>query len=291
MKHTLDLSISLISFNNKDLLVQCLNSIYKNNNELSFEILLVDNGSLDGSPEIVRQKFPKVKLIANKRNLYFIKAHNQNLKKVTGRYFLILNEDTRIPPGVLKKMVKFMDQNPKIGAASLRQKDEAGRVDLTCSRFPTPWVELLETSFPCKLLNKYVLYPFTNSILSKYRYKGWKRDTIKEVDVIPGSFFLGRSGLLKTVGLLDEKLIFFYVEPDYCQRVKKMGYLVVHNGKLTIIHLKSKGISNLTPLKRYWLMEQGILNYYKKYFGTFWWYIIWLFLRPNWLYWHLQFKK
>lgn len=280
-KNPIDLSISLLSFNNKELLKNCLSSIYQNTKTIKFEIFLVDNGSQDGSTEMVRKKFPQVKLIANKTNRLYIKGHNQNLRRVKGRYFLILNEDTYLPPETLDKMVSFMDANPKIGLASCRQVGQDGKVDMTCSRFPHPIYEILEISYIKKLLS------FT---LGDYRYADWDRSTSRSVDVVPGSFIIGRSQLLKKVGLFDQKnFLFFYGEPDYCQRVKKNGFEVVHNGQIIITHFKSKGLSHLTTLVRYRLSQQDLLAYYKKYFGKIWWMILWLFLKPNWLY--LKFKK
>ena len=90
------LSISLINYNNMELLKKCLISIYKNIRKIKFEVLLVDNASKDGSVKMVQQLFPKVKLIKNKKNLIFTKAHNQNLSKIRGKYFLVLNEDIQI---------------------------------------------------------------------------------------------------------------------------------------------------------------------------------------------------
>lgn len=284
----IDLSISLISFNNKKLLEDCLNSIFLNIKKLNFEVLLVDNNSKDGSPLIVKEKFPQVKIICNRENRLFIKAHNQNLKKVKGRYFLVLNEDTVIPPLATEKMVKFMDKNPKIGLASCRQIDEYGNVDMTCSRFPTPIFELFEFSFLAKIFKKIFLHSSVDKALNSYHYKGWGRDTIKKVDVIPGSFFMGRQELLKKVGLFDEKLLFFYVEPDYCIRVKKANFSVYHNGKISIMHLKAKSLAKLSSFRRYQISEYSLLQYYKKYFGNIWWLILWLSLRPNWLYWRFK---
>lgn len=285
----IDLSISLLSFNNKDLLKNCLNSIYKNTKKIKFEILLVDNASEDGSVAMVKKNFPQVKIISNRQNKLYIKGHNQNLSRVNGRYFLILNEDTSLPTQTLDKMVSFMDKNPKIGLASCRQKDEKGNVDNTCSRFPHPFFEILELSYIQKMLKLANIRIFEN-MLGSYRYYGWKRDTIRQVDVIPGSLIIGRSELLKRVGLLDQdSFLFFYGEPDYCKRVKKEGFLIFHNGKITIKHLKSKGLNHLSATRRYQFSEHDVLAYHKKYFGKIWYALLWLFLRPNWL--SLKLKK
>lgn len=283
-----DLSISLLSYNTKDLLENCLKAIITNTKKINYEILLVDNGSIDNTSKMVRKKFPDVKLTSNKQNRLFIKAHNQNLKRVKGRYFLILNEDTGIGPNVLEKMVKFMDNNPKVGLASCRQVDEFGKVDMTCSKYPPPLAELFESSLLVRAVKRLIPLPLVNKLLTDYRYSHWRRNTIKEVDVLPGSFFIGKRELLEKIGLLDEKLLFFYGEPDYCQRAKNAGFLTFHNGNVTIKHLRSKAFAKLPAFRRYQISEHDMLVYYKKYFGWFWWLLLWILFRPNWLYWRLN---
>jgi GT2 family glycosyltransferase len=274
-----DLSISLLSYNNKVLLENCLNSIYKNTKKISFEILLVDNASKDGSVQMVKKEFPKVKVVANKTNKLYIKGHNQNLRRVKGRYFLILNEDVELTSGCLEKMVTFMDRDPQIGLASCRQIDGSGKVDKTCSKFPHPIYEILEISYIHKLFGKFA--PFS-IFLDNYRYSDWNRLTTRQVDVVPGSFMIGKSELLTKVGLFDQKnLLFFYVEPDYCLRAKKAGYQIYHNADVTIIHLKSKALSKLPAKTRSYLSEYDLLAYYRKYFGSIWWLVLWILLLPN----------
>lgn len=143
----IDLSISIVSFNTKSLLEQCLYSIFSNTKNLKFEVLLVDNASKDETVEMVKVKFPQVRFTQNPKNLIFTKAHNQNLAKVKGRYFLVLNEDTQIPAGALIEMVEFMSVGPKnLGLASCREVDEKGNLDMTCSRLPHPIFDFFEAS-------------------------------------------------------------------------------------------------------------------------------------------------
>lgn len=284
MQPPLDLSISMISFNTKQYLKNCLNSILENTKNLNFEILLVDNGSKDGSAEMVQKKFPKVKIIKNRQNLLFIKAHNQNLRRAKGRYFLLLNEDALIGSNVFEKMIKFLDKNPKIGLASCRQVDEFAKTDNTCSSFPIPASELLESSPIFRMIVK----PFqkqAQKLLADYRYSGWDRKSTRSVDVLPGSFIIGRKKLIEKIGYLDEDLLFFYGEADYCQRAKKTGYQIYHNAQVSFVHLGSRGLKKLPSFTRYQILEHDILVYYKKYFGFVWWLILWIFLKPNWLYW------
>jgi len=283
----IDLSISLVSHNSRVLLENCLKSIYENTKDVTFEIFLVDNASSDDTIQMVKKKFPNVKLTINSENALYTKAHNQNLKKISGRYFLVLNEDTEIHPKTLEDIISFMDTHPTVGLVSCRQVNEKRITDMTCSRFPHPFIELFESSYVFKLFLRIVPILKVKKMLSDYRYSGWKRNTIREVDVIPGSFFLGRKILLEEVGFFDENLLLFYEEPDYCQRAKANGFLTYHLGNVSITHLKSKTIAKLPVFERYKISEHDILTYYKKYFGIFWWLFLWLAFRPNWLYWKL----
>lgn len=284
----IDLSISLVSYKNRQLLENCLNSIFANIKRLKFEVSLVDNASKDGTVKMVKKKFPKVKLIENSQNLIYSKAHNQNLKKVKGKYFLVLNEDTLLSPSTLGEMVKFLEKHPKVGLASCREIDEKGIVDMTCSRFPHPIYDFFEASFAGKFLLKLIPLQNVKRMLADYRYKNWKRNTIRAIEVIPGSFFMGRKEVLNEVGLFDENLLLFYEEPDLCQRALRAGWETFHNGKVTITHLKTKAIAKLPEFARYQIAEHDMLNYYKKYFGFFWWLFLWISFRPNWLYWKVH---
>lgn len=286
----IDLSICILSYNNQELLRNCLNCIYKQSNQLNFEVLIVDNGSKDETASMVRREFPKVSLTLNKENR-FIKAYNQALKKIKGRYFLLLNEDTELPENALKKMIMFMDKNPKIGVASCKQIDGNAKVDITCSKQPTPLIDLFESTILGKLIRKFLPFPQINKLLKKYRYSGWNRNTIKEVEVLPGPFFLGRSKLLESVGLIDEGLILFYIEADFCKRVKREGFKLFYNGKVAIKHLRGKGIAKLSPLLRFQIAEHDILYFHRKYSGISWFILLWFVLRIDSLYWRFLYKK
>ena len=277
----IDLSISLVSFNNKGLLENCLNSIFHNNKDLKFEVSLVDNASKDGTATMVKKKFPKVALIVNDRNVLFTKAHNQNLRGTRGKYFLLLNDDTYIPPLALEKMVDFLEAHPEIGAASAKHIGQNGKTDNTTSRFPTPLTELLESNILAKFIGG-------KKVLNHYRYQGWKRNSDKYVDVLPGSFMLIRSSVLKKVGHFDENLKLFYSDTDLCIRIKKAGYSLYHKGDIVIKHFRAQSVNKLSPWERYRLSETDMLNFYKKHFGALWWFFLVIAYFPNRIYWRLK---
>src|SRR3990167_8183617 len=112
------LSISIPTYNMKSLLKNCLNSIYKNNCNFKFEVIVVDNASSDGTIELIKKEFPNVKIIANVTNLYFGRAHNKAFKICKGKYIMLLNSDTILPQNALIKLISFLESNPTIGASS-----------------------------------------------------------------------------------------------------------------------------------------------------------------------------
>lgn len=283
-----DLSISLLCFNTKDFLKNCLLQIKKASTGLSVEILLVDNGSTDGASQMVKKEFPEVKLITSRKNLLYIKGHNLNLRRAKGKYFLILNEDTQFAPDTFRKLVDFMEKNPQAGLASCRQVNEQGEVDITCSKFPTPIVEILESSLIVKSLSKLTKVRYFSKILEDFRYLNWNRSSNRQVDVLPGSLIIGRNKLLKKIGYFDQRLKFFYGEADLAQKTKAAGYQSYHIGNITITHLKSKALVKLPSFFRWQITEHDMLYYYKKYFGFFWFLVLLIFLKPNRLYYLLK---
>ena len=278
--YSLKLSITIVNYNTKNLLEQCLSSIYKNIIGLSVEVFVVDNGSSDGSTDMVIKKFPKTFLIKNSTNLFYSKACNQALKKCQGKYIAMINSDTVMLPSTLKRMYAFMEKHPDIGAASCKHVSPYGKVDNTCSRIPTPLLEFFESSLLAK--------PIKNrQLILYYRYGDWKRDTTREVDVLPGPFIITRSSIIKKIGMLDERIKLFYNDTDLCMRIKKAGFALYYNADCAIIHKQAQTIKKLNSWELYKCVEHDMFMFYKKYYGFFWWLFLWLAFRPNWLYWKL----
>jgi len=136
----MDLSIAIVSYNTREILEDCLRSVKVAIGKLKSEVFVVDNDSKDGTAQMVREKFPWVKLIANKDNKGFGKANNQALKIVKGKYILVLNPDTKVLPDTFTKMISFMDRHPDVGMGTCKIELFTGKIDRDCRRhFPTPW--------------------------------------------------------------------------------------------------------------------------------------------------------
>lgn len=197
----MDLSIIIVSYNTKDLLKQCLDSIYGKVQNISFEIFVVDNNSQDGSPKMVKNLFPQVELIENKENKGFASANNSAIKKSKGRYVLLLNSDTIVLPGSLSKMIQFMDKTPRAGAVG------------------------------CKLINPDGSLQSFGRGLKRVREKG-----VKEVNWVEAACFMVRQRVIDEIGLMDENFFFYSEDMDWCRRMRLAGWKIFCIAQAKVIH-------------------------------------------------------
>lgn len=174
-----------------------------------------------------------------------------------------------------------MESHPQVASVGCRQVDSNGQLDQTCSRFPTPLVEFLESNLIGQIFK-------SQKLVKNYRYANWQRNTYKKVDVIPGSFMFTRRSLVKKLGGFDEKLLLFYSDYDLCLRMKKAGFVNYFYSKVTITHLRTQSVKLLDKWQLFKISLSDMLTYYKKHFGFIWWSFLWIAYRPNWLYWKLK---
>lgn len=224
----IDLTIIVVNFNSGEFLKRCLGSIKKIEKEVKTKTIVVDNASTDDSLDQVQSSFKDVEFIENKQNLGFGKANNLALKKAESEYVLLLNPDTVLEKGVISKMLKIIEDDPTIGAATCKIVLGSGKVDLTAHRgFPTPWASFL-------------YYVFKNDSL--YHLKNMDMTKLHEVDAIAGAFFLTRKSVLEKVGLFDEGFFLYGEDIDLCYRIKEAGFKVVYEPSVFLIH--HKGVSS-----------------------------------------------
>lgn len=235
------LSIIVPSYNTKEITLRCLESLVELNNFKAgqdFEVIIVDNASLDGSVDEIRQSYPQFKLIANDANLGYSKANNIGIKSSSDTpYVLFLNSDTVVPEDTLNRSVQYMDQHPDIGVLSCKVELWSGELDLDAHRgFPTPWVSItrllgLNRHFPkSRLFNKY--------------NQGWKdMNQVHDVDSVVGAFMLVRRSVGESIGWWDEDYFLNGEDIDFCYRVKEKGFKVVYYPDVKITHYRgaSKG--------------------------------------------------
>ena len=228
----MDLSIIIVSYNTKELLVDCLKSIQKAFQFISAEVFVVDNNSSDRTVSLIKKKFPKIKLIANKQNLGFSKANNQAIREAQGKYILILNPDTRLMSDTIIKMIDFMQDNPQVAVSTCKVELPNGQLDRDCRRhFPTPWRAFCHFAGLSKIFA-------TSQILDQYYYGYLPDDHQHEIDSCAGAFMMVRKSAIAEVGLFDEDFFFYGEDLDWCYRFKEAGFKIVYTPITKIIHYK-----------------------------------------------------
>lgn len=264
MKRKTDVTISIVSYNTHEYLKKCLESIYRHTKNITYEIIVVDNASTDGTQKMVERLFPKVTLIKNRKNNFYGGANNQALQKAQGRYTVILNADTYFKNNSLAKLVYYMDKHPQVGAVEGLEIYEDGRLVPNGSRFTTPLLDFYELSFIGKHFKDHKkIHTFR---LSR---KG-RRETFS-IDVGCDAYLGVRTELFKRIHGYDPKLLLYYTENDLCLRIKNEGYDVVHLGDSYVIHKVSVSANKL-KWKKLDLYYSDLRYYYVKngyrLFGT-----------------------
>jgi O-antigen biosynthesis protein len=238
----LDLSIIIVSFNTKDYLRKCLDSVSASNGIELCEVIVVDNCSVDGSPEMVESTFPRVKLIKPRSNLGFARANNMGAKNAHGRYLLFLNPDTVVSSDTFISMIEFMDQKPKAGAANCLLLNEDGSIQLLANRQMPSFLTLLLESLG---INR--RFP-NNPINRKYTIASWDRSDSRKIEVISGAFFFIRSELFTRLGGFDERYFMYVEDFELSHRIQNSGYEIWFNPSTKILHYGGKSSSNHSML-------------------------------------------
>ena len=244
------LSIVIVNYNVKYFLEQCLYAAFKAGAKVSSEIIVVDNDSVDGSNQMVEEKFPEVVLIANKENVGFSKANNQAIRIAKGEYILLLNPDTVVEEDCFLKIVAFMDRTPDAGGLGVKMIDGKGRFLPESKRgLPTP-----EVAF-WKMFGFSSLFPRSKRF-GRYHLGYLDNNLIHEVDVLAGAFMLLRRETLNKVGLLDEDYFMYGEDVDLSYRITKEGYKNYYFPETTIIHYKGEST------------KKGSINYVKVFYNA-----------------------
>jgi GT2 family glycosyltransferase len=275
----MDISISIVNRNTKDLLCQCLKSIYNTDRAglfgqgVNFEVIVADNGSADGSIEVVRKDFSEVNLITNHSNLFFTVATNQTIKASKGEYILLLNSDTVVKSNSIKKMFDFLENNQEVGAVSCRMFFPDGRIQKNCSahiRFKTL---LFNSTFLGRIFKN-----IKNGLIAEYLIEEWDRQTSRGTDIIPFSCIMIRMKVFEDIGLFDENLNLYYVENDMCLRMQEKRWKRYYLADGEIIHyerqsVKKEGIKGISKV-----YLEDTIEFSRKYFGRMNTFLLQIFL-------------
>lgn len=229
----MDLSVIVVSFNTRRLLDDCLASLFAADAPPGgVEVIVVDNASIDGSPEMVREKYPQARLIVSRVNRGYSAANNQGAAVAQGDYLLFLNSDTVVSRRALVEPLRYMQAHPKVGALTVRLVYPNGERDPDNHRgFPTPWNALCHFTLLSKL--------FSNSP----RFNGYFRNyedfsRIHPVPVIAGSYMMMPRTLDRQLGGWDETYFFYGEDIDYCYRIHEAGYQIMYYPLVEVVHYK-----------------------------------------------------
>ena len=223
-----DVSIVIVNWNTVNLLRDCIESIIEQTPEGTYEVIVVDNGSTDGSVEMIKRCFPEVVLIENTANVGFVKGNNQGFARCRGRYVLLLNSDTVILDGAIQKTVQYAETNSQIGVVGCRLQYEDGSFQNSCFRFP---------GIPGSILNAIGLsQTFPSLNWDRYGNADHSWETPVPVDCVMGSFLMVERELLEKIGYLDEAFFMYAEETDLCYRVRQQGKKVMYYPGASIIH-------------------------------------------------------
>ncbi len=256
-----DLTLAIVSSNNCAMLERCLRSIDETTRGLGLEIIVVDSASTDASVEMVRRVFPNVCLMLGTEPQGFSANYNRALERGTGRYLMILNDDTQVLPGALERMVAFMDAHADAGACGAKLLNPDGSLQRTANRFPTLAFGIFEA------LGIDSRFP-NNPVRRHNIYAEWDRSSTRKVDAVSGAALLIRREAMEQVGLLDPNFFFYSEEVDWCLRLHKYGWKTFYVADAHIIHYGGSSTSTRAPKKFHDIYWNSFLYYYKKHFGT-----------------------
>ena len=257
----MDLSIIVVSYNTRQALKECLASIFAATANISFEVLVVDNGSSDGSAAMVASDFPSVRLMQNKDNVGFARAVNYAIPRSLGRYILLLNSDTVVLNRATTKMVEFMDKEPEAWVAGCTLLNSDGSVQQSCDAFPRFDREVFNV-LRVALQRRLRRTPLAKHLLRSPAVE----NSPKRVDLIQGSCFMLRRSVVERVGLFDENYFMYLEETDFCFRVRSCGGAVYYAPVGRVIHHMGGSWSGdtLGRRQRYW---QSYLYFVRKHYG------------------------
>jgi len=267
-----DLSVIIVSFNTRAVLRRCLEELEVEAEGMSMEVLLVDNGSRDGSAEMVATDFPEVRLIESGTNLGFGAANNRMFAQARGRYMVLLNSDAFLRPGALRRALERMDADPQTALAGGQLTGEDGSWQPSARMFPSLLNDFLSMTG--------LAYRYRESRFWGRADRTWANPRAStETDWVPGAFSIVRHSVLDRMGGFDEAFFLYYEEVDLCRRIKAGGYKVQYWADVVVVHLGGESSKSMPNAARsaagaqltLWRLRSAYL-YYRKHHGHAAWF-------------------
>jgi len=256
----MDLSVVILNWKVKELLRQCLISVYRETSDIDFEVIVVDNDSRDGSAEMVAREFPQARLIVNDRNVGFAAGNNVGIKVASGEFVLLLNPDTELRENVLAKLVAVMRANPDVAVCGPTLLNADGSLQSSVRRFPTPSSQALV------MLKLHNIFPRLKPV-REYFASGFDYLASSSVDQVMGAAFMVRRTAFDELGLLDERFFIWFEEVDFCKRAIDAGHDVMYTPETHIIHYGGESFGQVFGPKKQHYLNSSLLKYMRKHFG------------------------
>ncbi len=256
------LSVVIVAHNSRPYLSPCLGSIYDQTDAPPLEVILVDNSSNDDGAKAARHEFPQITLVTAPRNVGFAAGANLGIREGKGTYVLLLNPDTVVTPGALRRMVEFMEGTPDAGVVGPKLLNPDGSLQLSCRAFPGRWMVFAHRY---ALLTQ--LFP-GNAATRRYLLTDWDHQSVRPVDWVSGACLMARREVLERVGLLDERFFLFNEDVDFCKRVWAAGWRVYYLPDAVVFH--HIGISHRQENLRLILARhRSMLHYHHKHYRPY----------------------
>jgi GT2 family glycosyltransferase len=274
-----DLSVVLVNYNTRQLLLGCLASVYQSadRSALRLECIVIDNASADGSLEAVRAQFPQVRLIANPENLYFSAAYTQGVNLAAGRYIVAINSDMLIKGETLVQLVQQMEADPGIGAATTTMFFPDGRLQRNGARFTPYGYLLLNYTFLGKL------FPGRLRAFNDWLwYRDWDRCTPRRIDVLPGSCIIAPQAVWQATGGFDARMLMYFSDDYLSRAVQKLGKQTVYLVSDGIVHYEGASAKQMSA----WALRtylRDLLVYTRLVYGRAAQIVLALLLIPTWI--------
>jgi GT2 family glycosyltransferase len=260
-------SIVIVSFNTRDLLRECIESLRREVGAVLQETIVIDNASRDGSADMVESQFPDVRVIRSETNLGFARANNHAFALARGSYIVLLNSDAFLKPNALLSAIRHMEDNPTAGLGGGRLIGRDGSWQPAARMFPSPLNDLLMLS------GLAATYP-QSRFLGRADRTWANPGKAAAVDWVPGAFSIIRKEVLDRVGHFDERFFLYYEEVDLCRRIKAAGYGIWYWPDVVVVHLggessrtvEGQKLSSSGSQLTLWRMRSALL-YYRKHHG------------------------
>jgi GT2 family glycosyltransferase len=262
MENPLDLTIVIPSYNTRQLLGDCISSIYEHTRGITFEVICIDDNSPDGSANFVAESFPQVILVRNQVNQFYVRNNNLGMRMSRARYACLLNSDTLLISNAFRALVKYMDENPRVAACGPKLLNPDRSVQHCIRRFSGPATMALQA------LNWHKLFP-RSRLTDRYYATGFDYSRAQPVDSIGTTAFIVRRSTWENAGMLDERFRLFVSDLAYNFMLKQKGYPVYYTPCAEIVHFGSQSV-NQNPQSSLRELHDALIvfNEAYDYFGT-----------------------